>query len=111
MNLKEYNKSISDYYHFESSDCFCDRGNILNAESIVKGKLDLDRNDVIQLKSIVGLELLRNQLASDKITVEEYKEKMQDIIKNCAAKSDRDPFDNYRVHEVFYHHLNALYND
>ena len=111
MNLKEYNKSISDYYHFESSDCFCDRDKILNAESIVKEKLHLNKNHVIQLKSIVSLELLRNQLASDKITVGDYKSKMQDIIKNCAAKADRDPFDNYRVHEIFYHHLNNLYNE
>jgi len=111
MNLKEYNKSISDYYHFESSDCFCDRGNILKAESIVKERLDLDGNDLIQLKSIVSLELLRNQLAFDKVTVGEYKSKMQDIIKNCAAKADRDPFDNYRVHEIFYHQLNSLYNE
>lgn len=109
MKLKRYQANEPQAYHFESSECYCDLLAIEKAEKVTRQARKWDENSLQQLAAIVRLEKLRNQLAANQVTLEEYRRTLEAEVRSCFTRTGSGVFSNLPIHEIFYAELNKEY--
>jgi len=107
MKIQKYQKNLSSQlYHFESSDMYCEKEDIIQARNQAINSSKWSENELSQLNKIIEMELLRYRLAMNKLSLERYQKIVATEVDTFYQKWHIHIFQDTKVSEAFYTFLN-----
>lgn len=109
MRLTDHALNRDCEYHFESSDEYCNPEIVDRAARIVRTALNLGPAEQAQLQTIISLEKLRYEFATNGQDIQTHGQQIQALRNALVQQHGREPFDNGEIEKAFYKALNEEY--
>lgn len=108
LKLHEYEPNQKEPYFFENEfNWYVSEDAVNNAYN--KLYMDIKSDEKIQLDYLKAAEILKNDIANNKISIEQYREKLQALMKECYSENDISILDDTEVCRNFYNTINNYY--